>query len=220
MMPSAWAGSSPGQAFLIEALTPEPSGDRSAKLEATADLLALVRGGDTRARDRLVARYLPVLRAWAHGRLPAGSRQIADTDDLVQWTLIRTLNQIEGFRSEREGAFLAYLRQAVLNALRDEIRRSTRERRDGEPDETIPDPGPSPLESLIGRERLERYEAALASLPEEMREAVILRLEMGYQHAEIAEALGKPSANAARMVVSRALLRLAQSMEDHDGTNR
>ena len=46
----------------------------------------------------------------------------------------------------------------------------------------------------------------------EDREAIIMRIELGLSHAEIMEALGKPSVAAAHMAVSRALVRLAQEM--------
>jgi hypothetical protein len=41
---------------------------------------------------------------------------------------------------------------------------------------------------------------------------VVARVEMGSTYLEIAEALGKPSTDAARMAVSRALIRLAEEM--------
>jgi len=51
--------------------------------------------------------------------------------------------------------------------------------------------------------------------PEE-REAIVARIELGYTHEELAGMLGKPSANAARMAVERAIVRLARCMrEDH-----
>lgn len=45
--------------------------------DSTAILLHRVRSGDEEARERLVARHLPVLRAWAHRRLPANARGMA-----------------------------------------------------------------------------------------------------------------------------------------------
>ena len=48
--------------------------------------------------------------------------------------------------------------------------------------------------------------------PAGLREAVIARVEMGLGYAEIARHLDKPSADAARMAVSRALVRLAREM--------
>lgn len=184
-------------------------------LEATAALLALYRAGDERARDRLLARYLPLLRRWAHGRLPAGARSLADTDDLVQISLLRALRHMGTFEPAHEGAFLVYLRRIFLNAMRDEIRRAHPERRAGEPDQGLSDGKPSALEQTIGRETMEAYEAGLALLDEGQREAVVLRLEFGMKYEEIAEATGKPSANAARMAVSRAILRLAEVMDEH-----
>lgn len=57
----------------------------------------------------------------------------------------------------------------------------------------------SSLEQAIGQEALDRYERALATLRREDRELVVARVELGYTNQEIAELLGKPSANAARM---------------------
>ena len=70
----------------------------------------------------------------------------------------------------------------------------------------------SPLEHAIGREALERYEQAMLRLTEVEREAIIARVEMGYSYGEMAEALGKPTPDAARKAAQRALARLAQEM--------
>jgi RNA polymerase sigma-70 factor (ECF subfamily) len=73
---------------------------------------------------------------------------------------------------------------------------------------------PSPLEQLIGKQMLDRYESALAQLKPEDREAVVGRLEFGLAYNELAAALGKNSPDAARMAVSRALLKIAEAMRD------
>lgn len=182
--------------------------------ESTAVLLQRIRAGDERARDRLLERYLPVLRRWAHGRLPAKARGFADTDDLVQITLVRVLKQLERFEPRHEGAFLAYLRRILVNAMRNEIARAATRGRQEEPGEGLPDAAPSPLEAAIGRDLLDRYEAAFARLGEEQQEAVFMRVEMGLGYEEIAGAMGKNSANTARMIVARALARMAETMED------
>lgn len=187
--------------------------DEDKPLESTATLLSLVRQGDDDARERLVDRYLPVLRRWAHGRLPQSARDIADTDDLVQVALIRALAKVKEFEPRHEGAFLAYLRRIVLNSVRDDLRRVARRPGSVELDERLLADDPSPLERAIGRERVLAYEAALVTLPEEQQEAVVMRIELGFTYPEIADALGKPSANAARMAVSRALVRLAEVLD-------
>lgn len=183
--------------------------------DTTADLLDAVRQGDATAREQLVARYLPILARWAHGRLPSGSRQLSETADLVQVTLIRALNHIDRFESRREGAFLAYLRQILLNAIRDEIRRTAKRQADEPLDDELAAPGPGLLDEAIGRDVVETYEAALLELTESAREAVILRVELGFTYDEVALAVGFPSGNAARMAVTRALARLAEVMDEH-----
>jgi RNA polymerase sigma-70 factor (ECF subfamily) len=80
-------------------------------------------------------------------------------------------------------------------------------------DSQLPHDGTSPLEAAIGTQALERYEAALARLTDEEREAVVTRVEFGLSYAEVADALGKPSADAARMAVVRALVKLAREMD-------
>jgi RNA polymerase sigma factor (sigma-70 family) len=181
-------------------------------VESTAALLDRVRGGDRLARDQLVRRYLPALLRWGHRRLPGHARDLADTQDLVQNTLLKALDHVATFEPRREGAFLAYLRTILLNEVRAEIRRVAR-RPGREPlsDEVV-EPSPSPVEQAIGNAAVDAYERALESLSAEEREGVILRIELGFSHREVADALGKPSADAARMLVSRAIVRLAEAM--------
>jgi RNA polymerase sigma-70 factor, ECF subfamily len=181
-------------------------------VDSTFDLVERAKSGDSDALNRLFARYLPSLRRWASGRLPRWSRDLMDTDDLVQETVLRAVKRIDQFESRHEGALQAYLRQAVVNRIRDEVRRTKRSPIPTELDENASDRGASPLESAIGTEALERYEAALARLRPEEREAIVARVEMDGSYLEVAQALGKPSADAARMAVSRALLRLAEEM--------
>src|SRR6185503_3182092 len=180
-------------------------------------LLQLVRHGDRPARERLAARYLQVLRRLAHGRLPLRARDLVDTDDLVQVTLIRALDHVEEFEPRHEGAFLAYMRRILLNQIRDEIRRVARRPARSELEGDLPALDRSPLEEAIGRETVERYEAVLDQLKEEQREAIILRLELGFTYHQIAEALGRDSPNAVRMMVTRALVRLGEQLGEPPG---
>lgn len=181
-------------------------------LESTLELVQRAKSGDREALDRLFARSIPPLRRWASGRLPRWTRDLMDTDDLVQETVTRAVNRIDAFEPRREGALQAYLRQAVMNRIRDEVRRRMHGPTAAELPADTPNLDASPLEQAIGREAVERYEAALARLRPEEREAVVARVEMDGTYQQVAQALGKPSADAARMAVSRALLRLAEEM--------
>lgn len=179
----------------------------------TITLLERARAGDRLALDELCARWLPPLRRWAAGRLPRWARDVTDTHDLVQDALLRTLSRIDQLEHRAEGAIEAYLRQVVLNRIRDEMRRVARRA----PHQPLPEhratTEASPLEEAIGSQALQRYEAALARLSPAEREAVVARVELDYSYEEIAAALARPSAEAARMAVRRALLRLAREMQ-------
>jgi RNA polymerase sigma-70 factor (ECF subfamily) len=140
-----------------------------------------------------------------------------DTDDLVQVTLEKALHKIEGFEPRREGSFLAYLRQILLNQIKDECRRASHRPAQDALREDVPDGGRSPLEEAIGTEAQEAYERALSGLPEDQQEAVVLRIELGFTYQQVADAIGSPTANAARMMISRALVKLAEEMKEFRG---
>jgi RNA polymerase sigma-70 factor (ECF subfamily) len=182
------------------------------KPDSSVDLLLKAQSGDDDALNRLLARYLPRLQRWASGRLPLGVRTMLDTGDLVQDAVINALRHLNTFEIRTEGALQAYLRRAVNNRITDLYRRAARRPGRVEIPEDIAAGHTSPLEAAIGAEALERYERALASLTEGEREAVVLRVELGLSYEEIAGQLEKPSADAARMAVTRAIARLAAEM--------
>ncbi len=186
----------------------EPTGEA----DSTFQLIQRFRSGDKEALERLFARHLPRLQRWAKGRLPKWARDVADTQDLVQETLLQTFNKIDVFEPTREGALQAYLRQAVMNRIRDEIRRKGRRPAHIELEGTVVDQARSPLEDAVGMEEIERYENALARLRPEERETIILRVELGYTYEELARLLGKPTSGAAHKATKRALVRLAEEM--------
>jgi RNA polymerase sigma-70 factor (ECF subfamily) len=183
-----------------------------ADYESSVTLVQKAQKGDELALDRLVRRYLPRLQRWATGRLPGYARSLADTQDIVQNALIGTIRHLGDFTQRGDGALLAYLRQAVLNGVRDEIRRAAARPMSQELSATIQASDESPLEAAMGRETFRRYEAALTGLDELEREAVIARLELGCSYDEVAQLLGKPSADAARMMVTRAVAKVAKAM--------
>jgi len=190
---------------------PRP-GPLDPSLVLTQELLRLAKAGDSRARDALMARFLPRLQRWASGRLPPWARSLFDTSDLVQETLLQTLRGLEGIEVRGPGGFQAYVRQAVLNRIRDQIRWAKR-RPGGDDTDWIEDRAPSPLERAVGAELLDRYEAALATLREGERELLHLRIELDFDYAEIMAMTGHASTDAVRVAIRRALSRLAEAMQ-------
>ena len=182
--------------------------------ESSVDLLLKAQSGDEDALNRLLARYLPRLKQWARGRLPTGLRTMLDTGDLVQDAVINAVRHLNTLEIRNQGALQAYLQRAVNNRITDLYRRAGRRpAREGMPEEQdIVAVQPSPLEAAIGREALENYERALASLKDDERQVIVLRVELGLDYQEIATQLGKTSADAGRMAVTRAIARLAAEM--------
>lgn len=199
-------------------IDPRPSPAAHARVdplgpEATSELLDRVKQGDDDALEQLLARCLPALRRWARGRLPTFARGMMDTSDLVQDTVLSVLRHLDRLDLDHQGALQAYLRQAVLNRIRDAIRQ--RQRRGGphtELPEELADEETSPLDRLIGVENVARYEAAIKRLRPPDREAVVGRFELHYSFQELTVVLNKPTVNAARVAVTRAVRRLVDEM--------
>ena len=183
---------------------------------SSARLLDRAIRGDRSAREALFARYLPWLRRWARGRLPHWARGLADTSDVVQDALHRTVTRLGGFEPRGEGALRAYLRSAVENRIRDEMRRAVRRPAMDVLDEGQPVAGNdrSLQERIIHDEAWDRYRSALKHLPRRDQRLIVGRLEMGYSFQQLAAIDGKGGPDAARMALKRALVRLAAQMGD------
>lgn len=177
--------------------------------EPTEQLLRRIRSGEADAKQLLYARCLPLLQRWAHARLPSHSRDVADTDDLVQVTLLRALNHLHEFKATGSGSFLAYLRQILLNEVRAEVRKR-HVRGDKVDIEIVPlfDESESVVEHLVGHERLRSFESALGELNREDQALIIMRLELGMSYPEIGIDVGM-EANSVRMRITRAFKKMA-----------
>jgi len=183
------------------------------RADETWALLGRAKAGEQDAVERLFARYVPRLRRWARGRLPVWARDLTDTHDLVQDTLLQTFKKIDTIEYRGEGSFHAYLRQALVNRIREQLRRSSRRPVPIEITEEHVDPEPSPLDRAIDRRAWRDYEQALAKLRPDEQEAIVGRLELGLTYEELAILQDRPSADAARKAARRALTRLIQEMD-------
>lgn len=184
---------------------------RDQSTDSTLDVLERARGGDRTAARILVERALPSVRRWARGRLPRYTRSDADTEDIVQDAFLRTLKGLARFQHRTIGGLQAYLRQAVVNRIRDLIRGSKRRGIRADVADDLRDWQPSPLEAAIMREQLDSFLEALRKLRPADRQVIIWRIELGYTAEEIGVKLGKSTA-AAGMTVTRAMSRLAREM--------
>lgn len=161
----------------------------------------------------LFGRYRGWLRRWARGRLPSWARGAVDTSDLVQDTLHHTFARLGGFKSKQSRALRIYLRRAVENRIRDELRQVTRRRKirvAAEP--FVPSDGAAPQHGqLLDDETWRCYLDGLARLPARDRRLIVGRTELGYTFRQLALVERLSSPDAARMALRRALLRLSDA---------
>jgi RNA polymerase sigma factor (sigma-70 family) len=175
-------------------------------------LLARAQAGDRSALNDLIGSYLPRLQRWARGRLPNRARGMLETPDVVQDTVMKAVRHFDRLDLREEGALQAYLRGALAHRFIDLYRQAARGPIATDLPGQVEDRAPSPFEELIGARALERYEAALRELSGTDRQAIVLRIELGWGYDEIATAMRKNGVGQVRMMVSRALDRLAERM--------
>lgn len=180
--------------------------------EPTIELIIKAQAGDGDAVEALLQRCLPPLKRWAHGRLPAAARGHLDTGDLVQEAALHVLGRLDMFEPRHVGAMQAYLRQSVINRIRDEVRRIGRHPAPVELPEDLSSDRTSPLEAVIQAEAYQRYRDALAQLGSKDREMIVARIEVQWSLSEISQRFGMRTVDAARMAVTRALRRLTDRL--------
>jgi RNA polymerase sigma-70 factor, ECF subfamily len=214
MIPASPLTSTPGPGREMPPLKTPSTATQSPLIsdEPTIELVVRAREGDRLAVEALLERCLPSLKRWAHGRLPMAARGALDTGDLVQETVLHVLRRLDHFEPRHVGAMQAYLRQSVINRIRDEVRRVSRQPMPVELSEEPPSDLTSPLEGAIKAEAYERYRDALTELSTRDREMVVARVEAQWSVQEIAQRFGMRTSDAARMAVSRALRRLANHL--------
>jgi RNA polymerase sigma factor (sigma-70 family) len=137
-----------------------------------------------------------------------------DTRDIVEDAMAKAVLRLPSFEPHGPHAWGYYLRTAVKHEIVDRIRRARARPVQDVLDENLPSRRHRPDEDAIVAELMERYAQALRMLPPDMQEMLVDSLEWEMSHAEIAAKFGKPSADAARMAVRRAVLQLAAIMAD------
>jgi RNA polymerase sigma-70 factor, ECF subfamily len=191
---------------------PVPPSNYDPSWDSTIHVLEKAKRGDRSAVRILIERARPPLRRWTRGRLPSYARGSANTEDIVQDAVLRTLKHLETFEHRTVDALQKYLRTAVVNGIRDVVRSV---RRRGVPDElpeNLYDAGPSPEVRAILNQRSEKFVEALGRLRPVDRQLLVWRIELGYSNEEIAQRSGK-TAEAIGMAVGRAVKRLKKEME-------
>jgi len=155
------------------------------------ELVEQFQQGDSSAFDALVRRWDRKVQGAIY-RLVGPSE---DVRDLSQETLLKAYRGLRTFK--KEARFSSWLYQIALNVCRDRMRRgrgrsyvSFDELTDG--GESPGEAGRSALELIESRDLSRQVAAAVAALPMEQREVIVLKEYQGLTFVEIAEALDVP----------------------------
>ncbi len=185
-------------------------------LRSTRDLVVEAVGGDIRARGKLLERLRPRLTLWAAARLSPKLREYVDAEDVVQEVLLAVHEGFEGFRDRGEKAFFGWLFTLAENRIRDLADYAgARKRQAGPVMMTISET--TPATAAIRSETLDRLRAAVARLPEDYRQVLLLRRFEERETTEVALLMGR-SENAVRILYCRAIKELRQALAEGDSS--
>ena len=187
--------------------------------------------GDLEALNALFARYYERVRRIACIRMGSRLRRLTESDDLVQNTFAVAFRKLEEVEIHDHSSLIQYLSRVLENQIRDALDYFDAQKRlppSGPPlstegnqqgsasiDAVATDPGP--LETLAMRELGELYDACVQALDPVHREVVLLREYADASWVEIQERLSRPSVHAARLLYSRAQIKLAQKLRQRLG---
>lgn len=176
-------------------------------------LVERLRAGDRAAGDELFRRYRDEMLFAIRARLGTRLRGAMESEDVLQSVALEAFRDLAAFEDRGAGSFSAWLRRIVVTKIHDLSDRWTARKRD-----TGPLRGESALIEVAERAepasagysdpRYEALERALALLPDDLREVLVLRRVEGLASREVAQRLGRTDA-AVRQMHSRALARLA-----------
>jgi len=183
-------------------------------------LIKRAKEGDEAALAALYRDHVPRVLALIRARLSSSLRRKFDTLDIGHSVYLEVMRDLGEFEDRGERAFRSWLFIKAENKLRSKFRRDLH-RRGGRREVTL-QPGvadqyldriSSPLSMASRNEEEEQVHDALARLDRGYRRVVRLRTEDSLSYAEVAGWLDLPSADAARKMYARALLKLRQKMK-------
>jgi RNA polymerase sigma-70 factor (ECF subfamily) len=192
------------------------------------ELLHRARSGDEVAREQLFSLCRDYVGVVARAQVGSWMQAKVDASDLVQQTLLDMHRGMAEFRGETEAEWLAWLRKILNHNATDYVRRyggtKKREaRREVRLERFSPgesqahrlepkDPGESPSQLVLRRERELEVAQALAQLPQDYQDVIELRNLQRLSFDEVAERLGR-SRGAVQMLWMRALRKLEEILK-------
>ncbi len=185
------------------------------------EVLARAKAGDRDALQSVFDPHLAPLHAFVRLRAQGLPRRREGADDVVQSVCRQAIEKIELVRADDPDGFRRWLFATASNLISDKFDFHTAARRDARKDEPAVDSRVdeadvarcfadlrTPSRYAMTKEECARIEAALARLPEDYREVVLLAQIAKLPREEVAARLGRSDA-AVRQLLARARARLA-----------
>lgn len=192
--------------------------------EPDAETLAAASRGEPAALSDLLQRYLPGLRAFVRLRAGDVARGREEHSDIVQSACRDVLENLARYRHGGDEGFRRWLYRTALRKIADRHEYYHAKKRDVAREGAqatnwsgAGDNSPTPSQHAIANEEAQRIDRALDALPDDYREVIVLARYVGLSHREIAEEMGR-SEVAVRTLLSRALARLAELLDDDSGS--
>ena len=187
----------------------------------TGDLLQQARAGSPDAVNRLYEQCAGRLLAFIRLRLGKDLRARLESRDILQATLLKSLDHLHDFKGQETRSLMAWLARIAEREINDCADFHHRQRRDAArevPADDLPLPAltRSALSRVILDEDAVRLEAALDMLEPAYREVILLRKFEELSFAEIGRRLGK-SEDACRMLLARAMTALTLKFSELPG---
>jgi RNA polymerase sigma-70 factor (ECF subfamily) len=195
-------------------------------LTRSLELVRRAQAGDEDALNRLFSRYYERVRRVVRLRLGKRLREVVDSGDILQETFAAAVRAFDGFEVREEASLIQWLaklaERQIIAAADFHLAQKRDQRRNvplappvpGSPTQsfaiTFADDTTRPLERLVAGEEAALVDDCLDRLQEDYRELIVLRNFVGASWEEVAEATGRPSPAAARMMHARALVELGK----------
>jgi RNA polymerase sigma-70 factor (ECF subfamily) len=137
-----------------------------------------------------------------------------DAEDLTEQTFLQAYRHFERALRESNGRPLRPWLIRIAHNLAANYYRDRSRRPQTHLDDDAPISAPHPTEELVeGREEVKEVLAGVSNLPEDRREALIMRFALGMDNREIARALGR-SEGATKVLIHRAIKQLEQGLKE------
>jgi RNA polymerase sigma-70 factor, ECF subfamily len=165
-----------------------------------------------RAFERLYRDHLRDVYSYSYYRV--GNHH--DAEDLTEQAFLQAYRHFERARRESNGRPLRPWLIRIAHNLASNYHRDRARRPQSVLDESGPIPALHGTERIVeGREELKQVIEGVRKLPDDRREALIMRFALGMDNREIARALGRTD-GATKVLIHRAIKQLQEELDSND----